>query len=198
MQLGHDNDKESMRQFSAKLPLNILQCWYIGIRRPMMIEQAKAISIGTIFLNMDSKNCWWWVITIVSDKISESLQDYSDNDHGCTLYCRTANFRVRKYSRISRNPQIFHAREFFLLFTVLEQVKSCGSISCLINTEPLELLRLQPSELIASESVWEIVMEHQSATAWFTIFSLFCQLYIIFFLLCVTDIKLKCGRSMTV
>ncbi len=40
--------------------------------------------------------------------------------------------------------------------TVLEQVSSCGSISCLINTEPLELLlellRLQPSEPIASES----------------------------------------------
>ncbi len=36
--------------------------------------------------------------------------------------------------------------------TILEQVKSCGSISCLINLEPLELLRLQPSELIASES----------------------------------------------
>ena len=36
--------------------------------------------------------------------------------------------------------------------TVLEQVKSCGSVSCLINTEPLELLPVQPSELIASES----------------------------------------------
>ena len=38
-------------------------------------------------------------------------------------------------------------------FTVLEQLKSCSSVSCLINTEPLELLRLQPSEPIASESV---------------------------------------------
>ncbi len=37
-------------------------------------------------------------------------------------------------------------------FTVLEQVSSCGSVSCLINTEPLELLHLQPSEPIASES----------------------------------------------
>ncbi len=37
--------------------------------------------------------------------------------------------------------------------TFLEQVKSCGSVSCLINTEPPELLRLQPSEPIASESV---------------------------------------------
>ncbi len=25
---------------------------------------------------------------------------------------------------------------------------SCASVSCLINTEPLELLRLQPSELM--------------------------------------------------
>ncbi len=38
-------------------------------------------------------------------------------------------------------------------FTVLKQVSSCGSVSCLINTEPLEMLRLQPSEPIASESV---------------------------------------------
>ncbi len=38
--------------------------------------------------------------------------------------------------------------------TILEQVKSCNSVSCLINMEPLELLRLQPSEPIASESVW--------------------------------------------
>ncbi len=35
--------------------------------------------------------------------------------------------------------------------TDLEQVIS--SVSCLINMEPSELLRLQPSELIASESV---------------------------------------------
>ena len=35
---------------------------------------------------------------------------------------------------------------------VLEQLKSCGSVSCLINTEPLELLRLQPIEPVASES----------------------------------------------
>ncbi len=35
----------------------------------------------------------------------------------------------------------------------LELVISYSSVSCLINTEPLELLRLQPSELIASESV---------------------------------------------
>ncbi len=32
-------------------------------------------------------------------------------------------------------------------------VISCSSVSCLINTEPLELLRLQPNEPIASESV---------------------------------------------
>ncbi len=38
-------------------------------------------------------------------------------------------------------------------FTVIEEVSSCGSVSCLINTEPLELLRLQPSEPMASESV---------------------------------------------
>ncbi len=37
--------------------------------------------------------------------------------------------------------------------TMVGQVKSCASISCLINMEPLELLRLQPSELFASESV---------------------------------------------
>ncbi len=38
-------------------------------------------------------------------------------------------------------------------FTVLQQGNSCSSVSCLINAEPLELLRLQPSEPIASESV---------------------------------------------
>ncbi len=38
--------------------------------------------------------------------------------------------------------------------SVLEQDKSCGSVSCLINMEPSELLRLQPSEPIASESVY--------------------------------------------
>ncbi len=38
-------------------------------------------------------------------------------------------------------------------FTALEQVNSCGSVSCLINMEPLELLRLQPSEPIASDSM---------------------------------------------
>ncbi len=38
--------------------------------------------------------------------------------------------------------------------THLEQVLSCSSVSCLINMEPVELLRLQPSEPIASESVW--------------------------------------------
>ncbi len=37
--------------------------------------------------------------------------------------------------------------------TALEQVISCSSVSCLINTAPLELLRLQLSEPIASESV---------------------------------------------
>ncbi len=36
---------------------------------------------------------------------------------------------------------------------VLTLVKSCASVNCLINMEPLELLRLQPSELIASEGV---------------------------------------------
>ena len=34
----------------------------------------------------------------------------------------------------------------------LELVKSCASVSCLINTEPLELIHLQPSESISSES----------------------------------------------
>ncbi len=34
-------------------------------------------------------------------------------------------------------------------FSVPEQVKSCTSVSCLINKKPLELLCLQPSELIA-------------------------------------------------
>ena len=38
-------------------------------------------------------------------------------------------------------------------FPVLEQASSCSSVSGLINTEPLELFRLQPSEPIASESV---------------------------------------------
>ena len=37
--------------------------------------------------------------------------------------------------------------------TDVEQVISCSSVSCLINMEPLELLSLQPSEPIASESV---------------------------------------------
>ncbi len=37
--------------------------------------------------------------------------------------------------------------------TDLELVISCSSASCLINMEPLELLRLQPNEPIASESV---------------------------------------------
>ncbi len=36
--------------------------------------------------------------------------------------------------------------------TDLKLVISCSSVSCLINMEPLELLRLQPSELIVSES----------------------------------------------
>ncbi len=47
--------------------------------------------------------------------------------------------------------------------TDLEQVISCSSVSCLINMEPLELLRLQPSELIhviASESVAETTSCH--------------------------------------
>ncbi len=35
-------------------------------------------------------------------------------------------------------------------------VKSCNSVSCLINTEPSELLRLQPSDPIASESVMKM------------------------------------------
>ncbi len=49
--------------------------------------------------------------------------------------------------------------------TDLELVISCSSVSCLINMEPLELLRLQPNELIASESVdsWKPVqMESQT------------------------------------
>ncbi len=37
--------------------------------------------------------------------------------------------------------------------TILEQFKNCGSVSCLINMEPLKLLRLQPSEPTACESV---------------------------------------------
>ncbi len=41
--------------------------------------------------------------------------------------------------------------------SVLEQVKSCGSVSCLINMEPPELLRLQLSEPIASESAGYIL-----------------------------------------
>ncbi len=36
--------------------------------------------------------------------------------------------------------------------TDLELAISCSSVSCLINMEPLELLRLQPNEPIASES----------------------------------------------
>ncbi len=44
--------------------------------------------------------------------------------------------------------------------TVLEQVKSCASVSCLIITEPLELLRLKPSEPIASECVCTYVLNN--------------------------------------
>ena len=36
-------------------------------------------------------------------------------------------------------------------WNALEQLKSCGSVSCLINTEQLELLHLQLSEPIAPE-----------------------------------------------
>ncbi len=46
---------------------------------------------------------------------------------------------------------------------VLEQVKSCASVSCLINTEPLELLHLQPSEPIASEIVIYSLAQHSRA-----------------------------------
>ena len=38
-------------------------------------------------------------------------------------------------------------------------LKRCGSVSCLINMEPLELLRLQPSEPIGSESTLDIVYD---------------------------------------
>ncbi len=36
---------------------------------------------------------------------------------------------------------------------VLEQVESCGSV----NTEPFEVLCLQPNEPIASESAWPLM-----------------------------------------
>ncbi len=39
---------------------------------------------------------------------------------------------------------------------VLKLVKICAPFSCLINMEPLELLRLHPSELIASESALDL------------------------------------------
>ena len=52
--------------------------------------------------------------------------------------------------------------------TILEQVKSCGSVSCLVNTEPLELLRLQPSELIASESAVSFTIFHPDYSICFT------------------------------
>ena len=48
---------------------------------------------------------------------------------------------------------------------VLEQVKSCSSVSCLINMEPLELLHLQLSELslnkrtiYCKELIFEIIL----------------------------------------
>ncbi len=44
-----------------------------------------------------------------------------------------------------------HSREIQL--SVLEQVESCSSV----NTEPFELLSLQPNELIASESAWHLM-----------------------------------------
>ncbi len=44
-----------------------------------------------------------------------------------------------------------------LMVLSILQVISCSSVSCLIDTEPLELLRLQPSELIASESVISVL-----------------------------------------
>ena len=46
-----------------------------------------------------------------------------------------------------------HWTGFHLDSTVSKLVKSCDSVSWVINTELSELLRLQPSELIASESV---------------------------------------------
>ena len=54
----------------------------------------------------------------------------------------------------------------------MELVKSCISVSCLINTEPLELIHLQLSEAIASESVCfgmtvtksQVLVRHSSTT----------------------------------
>ncbi len=42
----------------------------------------------------------------------------------------------------------------------MEAFKCCASASCLINTEPLELLRLYPSESNASESVIKQGLTH--------------------------------------
>ncbi len=44
---------------------------------------------------------------------------------------------------------------------ILEQVKSCGSVSCLINTERLELLRPQPREWIASDSAHQTQLKRE-------------------------------------
>ena len=43
--------------------------------------------------------------------------------------------------------------------TNLFQLKSYTSASCLINMEPFELLRLQPSEVIASESAVSCLLQ---------------------------------------
>ncbi len=45
-------------------------------------------------------------------------------------------------------------------------IKSCTSVSCLINREPLELLPLQSSELIASESGKAIINDKKDKKAW--------------------------------
>ena len=59
-------------------------------------------------------------------------------------------------SEETAQPTVYHhlsqVSVHMQLSGLIKQVKSYGSVSCLINMEPSELLRLQPSEPIASES----------------------------------------------
>ncbi len=53
-----------------------------------------------------------------------------------------------------------------------QEVYACGSVSCLINMEPSELLRLQPSEPIASESLFFIYFFFVSVLQQITVLAL--------------------------
>ncbi len=73
----------------------------------------------------------------------------------------TIVYRCTTLSEETTNPSVYyHLSQLFVdmqLGGLIKQVKSCGSVSCLINTEPLELLHLQPDESIASESVVHVL-----------------------------------------